>query len=148
MRFGLHFAILPKWSKNGISSFLFSLNKDLDLDSTRRGNKAKYANCNSKNPNMTIRMMTVKGDHRVGLYAKRNILAGEELDFDYGYGKEEGSRVPAWFDKSKIQLGRESAKEDRNVGSLSSSSSSLSSSHMTRHKNDRYEKRSNNKTRR
>ena len=108
-------------------TFLFSLNKDLDLDSTRRGNKAKYANCNSKNPNMTIRMMTVKGDHRVGLYAKRNILAGEELDFDYGYGKEEGSRVPAWFDKSKIQLARESAKEDSNVGSFSSSSSSLSS---------------------
>ena len=88
-------------------TYLFNLNKELDLDSTRRGNKAKYANCNFEDPNMIIKMMTVTGDHRVGLYAKRNILAGEELDFDYGYGKEESSHVPAWFKKSKSKVARE-----------------------------------------
>ena len=113
-------------------TYLFNLNKELDLDSTRRGNKAKYANCNFDDPNMIIKVMTVAGDHRVGLYAKRNILAGEELDFDYGYGKEESSHVPVWFEKSKSKVAKEGESSSsrsnnaaRGAGTSTDSSSNL-----------------------
>ena len=70
------------------SSYLFNLNDAQVVDACRKGCRARFAN-HSDSANAATRILNVRGDHHIAIYAKKRIERGEEVFFDYRYDQDE-----------------------------------------------------------
>lgn len=94
-------------------SFLFNYSKEHVLDAARKGNKARFLNHAEKSNCVTLYKFC-SGNLKVGLFATRNIEAGEELFFNYHYTPENSKFVSQGLNKNtntnnnnqKKQVGR------------------------------------------
>ncbi|KAI0312596.1 hypothetical protein OF83DRAFT_1250200 [Amylostereum chailletii] len=66
-------------------NYVFGLNATASIDSLVAGNVARYINhAKEGRANCYARVRYVNADHRIGIFAGRDIEAGEELLMDYG----------------------------------------------------------------
>jgi len=77
------------------SDYMFRLDADAVVDATEKGNIARYINA-SCNPNCFTKISSIDGVKKIGIYAKRDIRPGEELNYDYKFAheKDESKRIP------------------------------------------------------
>jgi [histone H3]-lysine36 N-trimethyltransferase len=113
---------MRQYDEEGIKHFYFmSLTKSEFIDATKKGNLGRFCN-HSCNPNCYVDKWVVGEKVRMGIFAKRNIQAGEELTFDYNvdrYGADPqacycGESICVGFIGGKTQTGR-SVKLDSTV---------------------------------
>ncbi|KAI0668070.1 hypothetical protein C8Q78DRAFT_1048136 [Trametes maxima] len=66
-------------------SYVFGMNTLMSVDATPAGNPARFINhAPSKRANVAVSILLVNGDHRIGVFARKNISSGTELFMDYG----------------------------------------------------------------
>eukprot|EP01018_Ginkgo_biloba_P031880 Gb_04139 [translate_table: standard] len=81
------------YEKMGIgSSYLFRIDDEYVVDATKRGGLARFIN-HSCEPNCYTKIITVEGQKKIFIYAKRLISAGEELTYNYKFPLEE-KKIP------------------------------------------------------
>ena len=92
------------YEANGEGSYIMEVqagNKKLCLDATVNvdswGRYINHANCNQANLRMHPALF-VRGKWRVAFLARRDIMAGEELSYDYGLLKGR----PEWMSRKKV----------------------------------------------
>ncbi|KAJ1393103.1 SET domain [Sesbania bispinosa] len=82
-----------QYEKMGIgSSYLFRLDDGYVVDATKRGGVARFIN-HSCEPNCYTKVISVEGQKKIFIYAKRHIAAGEEITYNYKFPLEE-KKIP------------------------------------------------------
>lgn len=76
--------------RQGGQEYLFDLNIEQELDGSRFGNKTRYINHTDEEEVINLRSVrqNVNGIARVSFWTKRDIKAGEEFFYNYGYEEE------------------------------------------------------------
>ncbi|KAI9697710.1 MAG: histone methyltransferase set2 [Bogoriella megaspora] len=85
-----------QYDEEGIKHFYFmSLNKGEFVDATKKGNLGRFCN-HSCNPNCYVDKWVVGDRLRMGIFAERNIKAGEELVFNYNVDRYGANPQPCY----------------------------------------------------
>ena len=77
------------------SDYMFRIDGTTVCDATKQGNVARFINA-SCDPNCYTQIITLNGTKRIAIYAKKDILPGQELCYDYKFPFEydEKKRIP------------------------------------------------------
>ncbi|KAF7801338.1 histone-lysine N-methyltransferase ATXR7 isoform X1 [Senna tora] len=82
-----------QYERMGIgSSYLFRLDDGYVVDATKKGGIARFIN-HSCEPNCYTKVISVEGQKKIFIYAKRHIAAGEEITYNYKFPLEE-KKIP------------------------------------------------------
>ncbi|KAK7428917.1 histone methyltransferase set2 [Neonectria magnoliae] len=85
-----------QYDDEGIKHFYFmSLNKSEFVDATKKGNLGRFCN-HSCNPNCYVDKWMVGEKLRMGIFASRNVQAGEELVFNYNVDRYGADPQPCY----------------------------------------------------
>ncbi|EKD20268.1 uncharacterized protein L3040_007280 [Drepanopeziza brunnea f. sp. 'multigermtubi'] len=85
-----------QYDQEGIKHFYFmSLTKHEFVDATKKGNLGRFCN-HSCNPNCYVDKWVVGEKLRMGIFAERNIKAGEELVFNYNVDRYGADPQPCY----------------------------------------------------
>jgi len=85
-----------QYDEEGIKHFYFmSLTKGEFVDATKKGNLGRFCN-HSCNPNCYVDKWVVGDKLRMGIFAERNIKAGEELVFNYNVDRYGADPQPCY----------------------------------------------------
>ncbi|MCJ1433816.1 histone methyltransferase set2 [Xylographa pallens] len=85
-----------QYDEEGIKHFYFmSLSKGEFVDATKKGNLGRFCN-HSCNPNCYVDKWVVGDKLRMGIFADRNIKAGEELVFNYNVDRYGADPQPCY----------------------------------------------------
>lgn len=79
------------YDSKGIGCYMFKINRNEVIDATFAGNAARFIN-HSCEPNCYSQVVLINGRRKIIIVAKRKIIIGEELTYDY--------KLP--FEESKI----------------------------------------------
>ncbi|KAF2811860.1 uncharacterized protein BDZ99DRAFT_281967 [Mytilinidion resinicola] len=85
-----------QYDEEGIKHFYFmSLSKGEFVDATKKGNLGRFCN-HSCNPNCFVDKWVIGEKLRMGIFAERNIKAGEELVFNYNVDRYGADPQPCY----------------------------------------------------
>ena len=88
------------YDKEGLKHFYFMfLSKGEFIDGTRKGNLGRFCN-HSCTPNCYIEKWVVGNQLRIGIFAERNIMAGEELVINYNVNRYGADPQPCYCAES------------------------------------------------
>ena len=88
------------YDEQGIKHFYFmSLSKGEFVDATKKGNLGRFCN-HSCNPNCYVDKWVVGDKLRMGIFAEKNIKAGEELVFNYNVDRYGANPQPCYCGES------------------------------------------------
>ncbi|CDS42350.1 mixed lineage leukemia protein mll [Echinococcus multilocularis] len=76
-----------EYQASGVDCYFFRIDNDWVIDATYAGNYARFIN-HSCQPNCDAKTITMGDSSHIVIIAKRRILPGEELTYDYRFPKE------------------------------------------------------------
>ncbi|CED85387.1 histone-lysine n-methyltransferase [Phaffia rhodozyma] len=108
---------MQAYGAEGIRHFYFmELQKDEYLDATKNGGIGRFIN-HSCNPNCFVAKWVVGKHMRMGIFAKRDILAGEELTFNYNVDRYGHDAQPCYCNEPNC-VGTLGGKTQTDVGGM------------------------------